>query len=66
MARKMATLMVTAAMMTMTAAAAAAADDGCAEDRGGGRFMRCKEEEDIWVSFSQIPMYAYISSVRFV
>ena len=37
-----------------------------AEDSGGG-FMRCnKGEEDIWVSFSQIPMYAFTSSARFV
>ena len=39
-----------------------------AEDRGGG-FMRCNKGEDdiiLWVSFLQIPMYAYTSSARFV
>jgi hypothetical protein len=29
--------------------------------------MRCnKGEEDMWVSFPRIPMYAYTSSARFV
>ena len=33
----------------------------------GGGFMRCsKGEEDMWVSFPRIPMYAYTSSARFV
>ena len=44
------------------------ADDGGRGQRIGGGVMRCKGEEDIiiWVSFPQIPMYAYISSARFV
>jgi len=43
----------------------AAADDGSGGQRGEG-FMRCKGEEDIWVSFPRIPMHEHTSSACYV